>query len=118
MAGEVIKLHMGIHEALKVAYRNQFGIHGPGKAQNQNKQKHSGGTVHLKVGPVHLALQAGNRFETNEGLATVLILDLSNTMLDRIVTAAVAKIFDLVENPGGAVIILLQPILDELQIRP
>ena len=72
---------------------------------------------HLEVGPVHLALETGDSFKADVGLAPAFLFYLADMELDGIVAACIPKLPDPFVDPGGAVIVLLQEVVNGLVVR-
>ena len=70
----------------------------------------------MEVGPVHLALETGNRLKTDVSLALEFLLQLTDMDFDGIISAGISQLPDPVVDPGSAVIVLFQEIIDDLVV--
>ncbi len=113
-------MDVGVHEGLQSTAVNEHGEHCPGESQDQDEQiNRKTATTEisdLKVGPIHLTLEAGNGFEADIGLTLAFVFQLAHMNFDGIVPAGISQLSDPFINPGGSVIVLFQKIVDDLVV--
>ena len=92
--------------------------HRPGESQDQdeqiNRETATTEISDLKVGPIHLPLEAGNGFESDIGLSLEFVFKFAHMEFDGIVPAGIPQLSDPFINPCGSVIVLFQKIVDDL----
>ncbi|WP_155315542.1 hypothetical protein [Desulfosarcina alkanivorans] len=79
-----------------------------------NTARHDG----TRLAPAcQVALEAGDGLETDVSLALEFLLQLTHMDFDGIVLAGIPQLLDPIVNPGGAVIVVFQEIIDDLVVR-
>ena len=109
---------VAVQERLQRAAVHELDIVGPAEAQDQHEDEDRGsspaGLLDLEVPPVELGLLPWLGLEPDVGQSALLGLDRPDEALHRVIAAAIAPVLELIEDPGGLVVVHFQKVPDGL----
>jgi len=109
---------VAVQERFQSAAVHELDIIGPAEAQDEHKDEDpagpASGFLDLEVAPVELGLLPGLGLEPDVGHPALLGLDCPDEALHGVIAAGIAPVLELIEDPGGLVVVHFQEVPDGL----